>query len=622
MLKNLFAFCRFFIFWICFFFLNRLVFELYFHQKFEGISIVEIAQTFLYSIRQDFSTAGYIAALPLLLFVIGWLFPSFRLPSFWLKYYVKLCVLIVALLTIIDLNIYREWGTKLNYRAFAYFFESPKEAIASSASSPIALSLFIGIALVLAGFYLSKKIIRYPASSHSASVYFKLLLSFLMMGITFLFIRGGLQVAVMNPSMAYFSNKPILNHAALNTEWNLIKNILSNSEVADNPYLYLSAAEAKKLVDSRYLANADTAVRVLTTERPNIVILMLESYSADLIESLGGDKGVAPNFEKLIKEGVLFDAVYAAGDRTDKGIIAILSAFPAQAIRSVMKENARQEKIPSLSQVFKKEKYHTSFFYGGESEFMNMKSYILSHEFDYYVDKSSFDKKDMNSKWGAYDEVVLNKQIDYLNHQEQPFFSALMTLTNHEPFELPGTPHFAGSDKGNMFRSTAYYTDSCLNDYFAKARKQAWYKNTLFILVADHGHYLPRQVSEPYHPAKYHIPLLFFGAVIEKNSRGKKISKLGNQNDLAATLLARLNLPHQQFKWSKDLLNPATKDFAFFNWDNGFGFMVPQQAVSFDNVGKRVIYQKNALADTVLTHQTLLYGKAFMQQVFTDYLNF
>lgn len=622
MLKTLFAFCRFFLFWILFFFLNRLVFEFYFFRKLEGSTALEIINTFVYSIRIDSSTIGYIAVLPVLAFVIGWLFPKLRLKSIWLKYYIKLCIVIISLLTIIDLNIYQEWGTKLNYRAISYFFESPREAIASSSSSPILLSVFIGTLLVSAGIYFSKIIIRYPPTPVLLSFYIKLPLSILLMAITFLFIRGGLQVSVMNQSMAYFSNKPILNHAALNTEWNLIQNILNNSKVGSNPYLYLPAKKVETIVDSLYYTRPDSTLELLTTPRPNIVILMLEGYSADLIESLGGDKGVAPYFEKYIKQGVFFDHIYAASDRTDKGIIAILSAFPGQAVRSVMKENDKQEKLPALSQVFKEENYHTSFFYGGQSEFMNMKSYVLSHNFDYLADMGSFEKKDMNSKWGAYDEVVLDKQIDYLNHQKQPFFSALMTLTNHEPFELPGTPHFPGKDKGDMFRSTAYYTDSCLHRYLENAKKQSWYKNTLFVLVADHGHYLPRATSESYHPAKYHIPLLFFGEVIKKNFRGKVISKLGNQNDLAATLLAQLNLPHQQFKWSKDLLNPATKEFAFFNWDNGFGFMLPQQSISFDNVGKRIIFQKNPKAGSVLNNKTLLYGKAFMQQVFAEYLNY
>jgi phosphoglycerol transferase MdoB-like AlkP superfamily enzyme len=144
----------------------------------------------------------------------------------------------------------------------------------------------------------------------------------------------------------------------------------------------------------------------------------------------------------------------------------------------------------------------------------------------------------------------------------------------------------------------------------------------LFILVADHGHRLPRNIAEAYDPVKYHIPLLFFGDVIKPEYRGKKINKLGGQTDIAATLLAQLGLSHNQFTWSKDLLNPTSKDFAFFNWDNGFGFMTPQQSISYDNSGRRIVYKGNKNAGEAATDKTLQQGKAFLQVVYTEYMAF
>jgi arylsulfatase A-like enzyme len=142
----------------------------------------------------------------------------------------------------------------------------------------------------------------------------------------------------------------------------------------------------------------------------------------------------------------------------------------------------------------------------------------------------------------------------------------------------------------------------------------------LFVVVADHGHRLPRSTSWAYSPGKYHIPLLFYGDVIKPEYRGQKVTKLGNQTDMAATLLGQLGLPHEDFKWSKNLLNPHSKEFAFYDWDNGFGFMLPRQAVAYDSQGKRVIYRKNPDADEKLTEEALKNGKAFMQQIYTEYL--
>jgi phosphoglycerol transferase MdoB-like AlkP superfamily enzyme len=619
MLRSLFSFCRFFFFWIILSILTRVVFEIYFHNKLRGTSFYEIWQTFLYGIRMDASVAAYICVIPLLVFSINW-FTKYNIKAIWPKFYVYLCVFIISFVTVINLNIFREWGTKVNFRAFDVFFNAPSEAFAAASSSPIFLSFIVLVVLFVTGVLLSKYIVDFKFIKPQAPIVIKPFIVVLLLGLNLLVIRGGLQLAPISQSNAYFSAKPILNQCALNTEWNLIQNVVENVQSPGNPYLFMPAQKASALVDSMYSVKKDSTIHILTTNRPNVVIFQLESFTADLIASLGGEKGDAPNFEDFIKQGVLFDSIYAASDRTDKGIIAILSAFPSQATRTIIIDNEKQERLPTLSNIFADQGYNTSYFYGGESEFMNFKAYLLSHKIAHLVEKKNFEDKEMNSKWGAHDDILFKRNINYLNQQQQPFFSYVQTLSNHEPFELPVPPHFPGDDMSNKFRSTAYYTDASLKQYIDEAKKHSWYKNTLFILVADHGHRLPLNRSEPYEPRKYHIPLLFFGDAIKPEYRGMKINKLGNQTDIAATLLAQMNLPHQQFKWSKNLLNPYTRDFAFFDWDNGMGFMLPNQTVTFDNAGNTVSFIQNKNMPQSYTDKTLLYGKAFMQQVFTQYL--
>ncbi len=621
MLKNLFSFIRFVLFWLAFSAVTRLAFLLYFTDKFKDCSFWEIIQSFLYGIRIDASAAGYIAIIPLLVFFVAWFIPKAKINAWWLRGYVWFCILIVSLVAILNLNIFREWGIKIGFRVFETLYDSPKEAMASSDSSPIGLSLLIGAVLMAIGIGLSEVIIDYKFKRQQFKIYLKPIIIALLAGFNLLIIRGGWQLSPMNQSMAYFSDKQILNVTALNTEWNLLHNTIEHFKTPANPYIYMQPAVADSIVRSMYEVDKDTTLNILTTKRPNIVIIQIESFTADLIKSLGGETGDAPNFEDFIKNGVLFDSVYASGDRTDKGVIAIMSAFPSQATRTIIVDNFKQEKLPALSKVFYKQQYVTSYFYGGESEFMNFKSYMLTHEVNELVDRQKFDAKDMNSKWGAHDDVVFKRHLQYMNSEEQPFFSYLQTLSNHEPFELPVPAHFPGDDLSNKFRSTAYYTDASLKEYFDEARKHAWFNNTLFVLVADHGHRLPLDKAEPFDPQKYHIPLLFYGNVIKPEYRGLRIHKLGSQTDIAATLLTQLGLPHSQFKWSKDLLNPYSKPFAFFDWDNGFGFMQPQQRVSFDATGGRLIYVKYPNQPAAVTDSTLLRGKAFMQQIFTEYMN-
>ncbi|QQL51294.1 LTA synthase family protein [Mucilaginibacter ginkgonis] len=622
MLRSFFSFARYFVFWLIIFFFSRVTFELYFYNKFKGLSALEVLQTFSHGLWLDYSASAYLCIIPVLVFVVGWFFPNTHVKPIWLKVYTWFFVFAIAFLTILDLGIFTEWGTKVNYRVFNTIYNAPAEAVASSGSSPIASSIIIGVVLLVLGVATSLYVVDFNFKKPVEKIKFKIPVSLLLCFVTFVLIRGGLRGAPLNEHRAYFSNKQILNQAVLNTEWNLMNNVVENLRSPYNPYEYLPLEKAYQIVDSLYTVKRDVTTSILKTYRPNVVIIQLESYTADIIESLGGDKGVAPHFEEFIKNGLFFDHIYAAGDRTDKGIVAILSGFPSQATRTIITADSKQRKLPAISVALKKAGYITSYFYGGESSYMNFDSYIKHHSFDSVIDELSFNKKEIGSKWGAYDGVMFNKNIGFLDRQKHPFFCYVQTLSNHEPFELQGAHHFPGKDQSNLFRSTAWYTDSVLNDYLQKAKKTDWYKNTLFILVADHGHRLPRNTSEAYDPAKYHIPLLFFGDVIKEGYRGKKISLLGNQTDIAATLLAQLKISHKSFEWSKDLLNPYSKQFAFFDWDNGLGFMEPQQSVSYDNEGDKIIFNTKANATQQQTDKQLLKGQAYLQKIFTQYLNY
>lgn len=564
--------------------------------------------------------AAYLSTIPAIVYITLLFLPSLRFPKKIAKAYVLFFVVIFSIIGISNQNLYREWGSKINFRAIDLAISSPKEAIVATSSSPVLLMLSILLFYTVCSIYISSKVILYKIADRSKSVGIKLILSFSVLSTLFLAIRGGWQLSPINQSMSYFSSETVLNHAAVNTEWNLIQDIINNQFGNDNPYKYYSEEKAQEIVSNLFKKPVRKTTNILASDRPNIVFIILESFTAQFIEELGGEKNVTPNFKKLSSEGILFEQIYAASNRTDKGVVATLSGFPAQATRSIMKQNSKQEKLPAISQELEKNNYSTSFYYGGESEFFNMKSYILSHGFQNMIDKHSFDQKDMNSKWGAYDEKVFEKNLADMDKTPQPFFSTILSLTNHEPFELPVVSHFKGDDIENKFRSTAFYTDSCLGAYFNEAKKKNWYKNTLFVIIADHSHRIPGNLTE-HEPKRYHIPLLFIGDVIKLEFKGSKINKIGNQTDLASTILNQLSIDPVRYKWSKDLLNPATAEFAFFNWDNGFGFVKPDQAISFDNVGKNIIYRKNTV-NTKVDDELANYGKAYMQEVFRQYLDY
>lgn len=620
MLKSFVIFGRFLLFWIVFFFLERLLFLSYFSKEISSLGIIEIISTFWHAFRLDISMAAYLSVIPALFYLLFLFLPQVNFPKIIAKSYVILFVVLFSILALSNLNLYREWGSKINFRALEIAVNSPKEAIASTSSSPVVLFLSILFVYTALSLFLSDKIINYKLEDREKPLLYRIILSFFLLSTLFTAIRGGWQLTPINQSMAYFSSSPLLNHAAVNTPWNLIQDIINNKFGTKNPYNYYRQEDAEKIVAELFNKPSNQSIQIISSNRPNIIFIIMESFTARFVEDLGGEKGISPNFKRLISEGLLFDHIYASSGRTDKGLVATLSAFPSQAIRSIMKQNNKQEKLPSISEELNKNGYSSNFYYGGESEFFNMKSYLLSHGYQTLIDKNSFRSEDMNSKWGAYDEKVFSKNLQDLDKVKQPFFSNILTLTNHEPFELPTEPHFKGEDVDSKFRSTSFYTDSCLGAYMNSARRKKWYKNTLFVILADHAHRIPGNLME-YDPDRYRIPLLFFGEVIKPEFRGKRIHKTGSQTDLASSLLNQLKIDSKRFKWSRDLLNPSSKEFAFFNWDNGFGVANQDQILSFDNVGKHIILRKNKM-NTASDSTLLRYGKAYMQEVFRDYIEY
>ncbi len=619
MFKSLIFFARFFFFWLLFFAIDKFIFLFIFHQKLRNIPLGEKLATFYHALRLDLSMTAYLAVIPLIVFFY-WYFKNKPTVEFnWVTVYNKILIVLFSALTVINFNIYREWGNKVNSKVFSFVIDTPNEALASSSSAPILLSLLVFLVMILIGLYLEFMILKKRVNFNLTPIWLKSIIVFSILALNFLCIRGGLGVAPNSQSMAYFSTHQILNHASLNTEWNLISSMLAASKTNKNPYLYFEENKAKEEIKKLYNVEKDSTLSVLKNERPNVVLIILESFTANLTKTLGDEVGVSPNFDRLIENGILFTKIYATGNRTDKGLIGTLTGFPTLGTGSIVKWPEKMQKIPAISQKLYNAGYRTSFFYGGESEFDNYKAFILGHSYQKLIDKNSYAQKDMNSKWGAYDAVVFSKQLQELNQSRQPFFSTILTLTNHEPFEVPGKAKFGTKDNISKFKSTAYYTDSCINAYLNEAKKQEWYKNTLFVFIADHGHRLPKNKYEIFEPERYHIPLLFYGDVIKEEFKGKKFNQVGSQQDVPSTLLSQLKIPSKDFIWSNNLLNPYRKNFAFFTWDNGLGFIKENQIVTFDPIGNTILNQSNP-ENSIQSNQTLNLGKAYLQTVYQQFI--
>lgn len=614
-------------FWWLFFQGCRLAFIGYHYARFANYSVVELAKTFFYGWRMDISAACYATAIPLIGWFLGALFPVVR-RGFLLRAYTYTMVVIVSALCIIDANLYQEWGVKVNADALQIALKSPSEAAASASSAPYIVILPFFAALLVFGIGIFKVYFRRLQSLSLGQSTWVAALLYLLVSVPLVVVgfRGGLQLAPLNPSHAYHSSQLLLNHATVNTVWNFIFSI-ANGFKPKNPYHFMPSERLTSVLgqlDATPPSILPDTARLLTSnaQRPNVVLILLESFTADVMATLGGIEGVAPHLDSIAQKGLLFTKCYASGDRTYKAMPAVFSAFPSLPTEKILKYQNKIERFPCLARQFSEQGYATSFYYGGEMEFGNIKSYMLACGFDKLVDYHQFSATDRNAKWGVHDHILLDRLIDDLKQTPQPFFASLLTLSNHEPFDIPTPPHFAYTPNEPLveaiqFKNTAYYTSQSIAAFFAKARQQSWYDNTLFILVADHGHRLPKNRQENYISERYHIPMIWYGEPLKPQWRGAKFDKITSQTDIAAILSAQLNMSSADYQWSKNTLLPEQQGYAFYAYEDGLGWVNPNGSVVFDNLAQTVIY--NTLpADS--TASVLQSGQAYLQGVYNDFL--
>ncbi|MBC7125188.1 MAG: sulfatase-like hydrolase/transferase [Bacteroidales bacterium] len=585
MRKHLSFSLRYFVFWVILFATYRIAFLIYQFENLKSVKFNEFINIFIRGAWMDSSLAGYILLLTfLLLAIFFWVSPK----SITRMYNALTILLLLVVNTVIisDMELYRNWGYRIDATPLLYL-KTPKEAMASLKTYMLILFIILIGATVYFTYRAYKKWVCKPLNEATPLKLWHIPITLFIAVTMIIPIRGGFGIAPMNPGKVYFSLNNFCNHAALNPVWNMMYSI-SKSGVMNKVY---PIKINKDIAEERFneMIKTDSTIHVLNTQKPNVLIILLESFGAKLVEPLGGLPGVTPNLNKLCSEGLLFKRTVASGDRSDKGIIAVLAGFPAQPTQSVIKYPTKSRKLATISGVLHDNGYKNTFYYGGDPDFANIRSFLYHAKFQRLVTQDDFPKSYRNSKWGVHDEHVFNYLLNDLDTAKGPFFKIFFTLSSHEPFEIPSKRKFKGNNELEQYLSSVYYTDSCLGDFISKARTKEWYKNTLIILIADHGHRQPG--NHPNHePLKYGIPMVWLGGALEQ--KPMVIDSTCSQIDLAATLLSQLNLPHTQFPLSKNILSNKVTPFALFAFNEGFGFINQTDTIVYDLVGQKYLHEK------------------------------
>ena len=574
--------------------LFRLGFLLRYHNLASGIPSSILLQSFITGARFDMVVLSYL----LIPFFILSSFPFIN--TFRLKltrnltlFLIFLSLSFLFLLSLVDLEYFSEFGTRLNNWALEYLDRPDFVFYSIWSSYPVIpyliLWAFICFIFIFFMLKLSRSFFKKSSNRFFLNEIFYFILALFLL---FFSARGRLKLAPIDWGLAYFSKYDFANQLALNGIHTLGKTMLDEHKESSPEYLaefhFLDDSEALSNVqglilqkNERFEDSLNSIRRFISIDpaknkykHPNVVIVFLESWLAEYVGSLGGKLDLTPHFDSLARRGILFENFFATGTRTNRGLLSILCSFPSQPGGTLMKKYNHNLPFISLSKILKQRGYETALVYGGDLQFDNMEGFFRQQGFDYFIGQEDFSKNEFTNKWGVPDDIVFSRAVEEFSRiGDHPFLGVIVTLSNHEPFTLPRNvtkpypPDYPNSEYLNAF----HYSDWALGRFFHQAEKEAFFKNTLFVLVADHGRLLPSQSDLPLE--RFHIACLIYSP---ENLGGepRPIKTVASQTDLLPTILGLLNKPALHESWGRDL-------FSLSSEDKGFAMMVDGKRIGW-----------------------------------------
>ena len=589
----------------------------------------ELPAVIWHGLPLDLSMAGYLSVIPgLLSIAVVWLKRDLVKPI--MNIYFIIASLFITCSFLLNASLYPYWKYPLDSTPLFYFFTSPADAIASVSIWQVILSIVILIVLTI-GVWFTLRMRGEKRQQYSRYAYGygglgsgkrnrfddfdrhrgrTSIILLLLTGLLFLPIRGGITVSTMNTGQAYYSQNAYLNHSAVNPLFSLLESITHQEDFASQ-YRFMKDKEADKIFATMTSTSDENTYPLLNEATfkkgtPDILIVIMESFASDIMPSMGSYKDVAVCLDSIAQQSILFTRFYANSFRTDRGMVSILSGYPAQPTTSIMRYPRKTSQLPSIARnLVKYKNYKTTYYYGGDADFCNMRSYLVSQGYQHIISDANFPIEDKLSKWGVPDHILAAKMMEDIKAQQnekRPMLRILQTSSSHEPFEVPY--HRLKDKRLNAFA----YTDSVMGAIVREYRKLPRWKNTLIVFVPDHVGGYKEQLND-HDRSRYQIPLILAGGAI---SRPMKVGIIGSQHDIAATLLGQLGVEHREFTFSKNMMSDATPKFAFFAVNDAFGIVSEENSLIYDNRAKRIVYDKGEKGFN------LKRGQAYLQKLYDD----
>lgn len=535
-------------------------------------------QVIAHGLTLDLSTSLYFLALPFILTIIS-LWHTGRWIGTVLRVYFAIIALAFALAFVSDTSLYPFWNFKLDASCLQYL-ETPTEAMASVSTGYILVRLVLLVLLAILIFlgYTRPKIHFQPTRHRIAGS----LAGLFCIPLIVIGIRGGLDESTTNVGQVYFSQDQFLNHSAVNPVFSFVAS-LEKSGNENASYNFYSPEEMAQLTEGLYDSGTQAGDTLLTTQRPNVVVILLESCGKMFLN-------VMPNLCQAADEGVDFTNCFGNSYRTDRGTVSSLSGYLSFPTMSVMKMSTKVGHISSIARTLRKEGYDTEYLYGGDINFTKMKGYLISTGFERLHWKQDYSAEEQaTSKWGVCDEITFNTLGEMiLRHNDgKPFLIGYSTLSSHEPWDVPVKKY-----KEKQYNGFCY-VDQCIGTFLDKMRKSAQWDNLLIVFMPDHSSDFNEYDEQ--HPDRNRIPMIWTGGAVKEP---RKLEMLCNQSDFAATLLGQMGLRHDDFTFSRDVTSSSYRyPFAIHMFNNGLSMTDSTGFMLYDLTSERIVVKTSPDAE-------------------------
>ena len=614
MRQVLIFFVKYFFFWFLFFIILRFLFLVWNHPESMSLSLHDWIGIFWFGRKMDLSIAGYFSLIPgIALASVIFLNKKVLIGS--LRIYTIFLLTVSTVIGLCDIILFRHWGTRLGI----LFINSISDPVGVSSSIKwwqFLLSCIICFLWVYLWLRIYKKYIGSTLREQFPKSWAIVLMILVLTALLIIPIRGGFDRSPLNHSSVSFSKNYYANQAAFNYMWSLTYDLMEMNDL-HNPAIYMDEEFCAKLVAENFLFNDTLPYPVYIRQNgitpPNVILVILESFSNKLIATLGGEPELTPGLNRLSKEGITFSGFYATGNRSDKGLSGLIGSYPALLNSSILKYMEKTRNLDFLPAYFDKYGYSMSFYYGGDINFYNTRLLMIQSGINNQISKTDFPARiGSMSKWGVPDEYLYDRFLKDLPGSEDPFLKIIYTISSHDPYDVPFN-RIEGNGLHYKYFNSIAYADSCVADFVEKLKLTPEWDNTLLIITSDHGALEPGPTTLQ-DPETYRIPMLWLGGVIDTTL---VVDKISMQTDLAFTLAKQMGWEPILSPYSKNIF--GSRQYAFYLTETGWGYQEPDISFFFDRYTHDITWfkgEKLPQADVILVN-----AKAYIQYLHTDFLN-